>query len=230
MKGWVGVDLDGTLAKYDKWRGEDHIGDPIPTMVERVKTWLAEGQEILIMTARASSTGRTAERQRQNVALIRAWCKKHLGQELGVTSDKDFGMVALYDDRAYRVVGNTGQLVEELMNNVDQENLVQASKLEAEIAKLKAEREELQRRIDNFRDEFLEKALEWRGISFVDEACDKCGGSGVVAYGSTATWHGGIGGQAITNGVCDKCWGSGSRLHKWADLRKLLAALAEKGE
>lgn len=103
-------------------------------------------------------------------------------------------------------------------------------KLETEIAKLRAEREELLRRIDNFRDEFLEKALEWRGISFMDEACDGCGGSGVVAYGSTATWHGGIGGQAITNGVCDKCWGSGSRLHKWADLRKLRAALAEKGE
>jgi hypothetical protein len=102
--------------------------------------------------------------------------------------------------------------------------------MEREIAKLRAEREELQKRVDGFRDEFLEKALEWRGISFVDEACDGCGGSGVVAYGSTATWHGGIGGQAITNGVCDKCWGSGNRLHKWADLRKLRAALAEKGE
>ena len=106
----------------------------------------------------------------------------------------------------------------------------EVEKLRAEIAKLRAEREELQKRVDGFRDEFLEKALEWRGISFVDEACDKCGGSGVVCYGSTATWLGGIGGQAITNGVCDKCWGSGSKLHRWADLRKLRAALSEKGD
>lgn len=113
--------------------------------------------------------------------------------------------------------------------NAEQDGLV-IEELKAEIAKLRAEREELLRRIDNFRDEFLEKALEWRGISFVDEACDKCGGSGVVAYGSTATWHGGIGGQAMTNDVCDRCWGSGSKIRKWADLRKLRAALAEKGE
>ena len=27
-KGWIGVDLDGTLAHYDKWRGVEHVGDP----------------------------------------------------------------------------------------------------------------------------------------------------------------------------------------------------------
>ena len=26
MKGWIGVDLDGTLAQYDHWRGIEHIG------------------------------------------------------------------------------------------------------------------------------------------------------------------------------------------------------------
>jgi len=29
-KGWVGVDLDGTLAHYDGWKGADHIGEPGP--------------------------------------------------------------------------------------------------------------------------------------------------------------------------------------------------------
>jgi len=24
---WIGVDLDGTLATYDMWRGLDHIGE-----------------------------------------------------------------------------------------------------------------------------------------------------------------------------------------------------------
>lgn len=33
--GWIGVDLDGTLAHYDHWRGETHIGPPIAPMVDR---------------------------------------------------------------------------------------------------------------------------------------------------------------------------------------------------
>ena len=33
----IAVDLDGTLAYYDKFRGKDHIGKPIPKMIERVK-------------------------------------------------------------------------------------------------------------------------------------------------------------------------------------------------
>ena len=28
-KAWIGVDLDGTLARYDGWKGIEHIGEPI---------------------------------------------------------------------------------------------------------------------------------------------------------------------------------------------------------
>ena len=42
-------------------------------------------------------------------------------------------------------------------------------------------------------------------------------------YGSTATWHGGIGGAAMTWGICDYCWGSGDVNRPWADQRKLKA-------
>lgn len=52
--GWIGVDLDGTLAHYDGWKGADHIGAPVPAMVERVKAWLANGREVRIFTARIS--------------------------------------------------------------------------------------------------------------------------------------------------------------------------------
>lgn len=54
-----------------------------------------------------------------------------------------------------------------------------------------------------------------------DDICDKCSGWGFRDYPSTAVWTGGIGGQAITNGVCDVCWGSGQKSRKGADLRKL---------
>lgn len=103
MSGWIGVDLDGTLAHYDKWRGVEHIGEPVPAMVERVKAWLANGWEVRIFTARVYNdpTGDIA-------TLIHLWCEKHIGQMLVVTCTKDYGMVELWDDRAVRVVPNQG--------------------------------------------------------------------------------------------------------------------------
>src|SRR5690606_40467801 len=40
--------------------------------------------------------------------------------------------------------------------------------------------------------------------------CELCHGLGVRAYGSTATWRGGAGGQAITSDGRDRGWGSGT--------------------
>lgn len=53
-EGWVGFDLDGTLAKYDKWEGIDHIGEPIKPMVELIKRMHDEGKVVKIMTARVA--------------------------------------------------------------------------------------------------------------------------------------------------------------------------------
>lgn len=53
-EGWYGFDLDGTLAKYDKWRGLDHIGDPVKPMVELIKEMHAEGKKVKILTARVA--------------------------------------------------------------------------------------------------------------------------------------------------------------------------------
>lgn len=50
--------------------------------------------------------------------------------------------------------------------------------------------------------------------------CPECNGSGYKTYGSTATWRGGIGGQAMTTSVCDQCWGSGSKSNPWPSWRK----------
>ncbi len=44
-KGWIGVDLDGTLAEYHGWVSPDNIGKPIPQMVARVKNLIAEGRK-----------------------------------------------------------------------------------------------------------------------------------------------------------------------------------------
>lgn len=109
MRGWIGVDLDGVLAEYNGWVGVRHIGRPVPLMVTRVKQWLKEGVDVRIFTARVTA-GEDAHTARVAIA---AWCRHNLGQELPITNVKDFGMIALYDDRAYQVRLNTGEIVGE---------------------------------------------------------------------------------------------------------------------
>lgn len=106
MSGWIGVDLDGTLAHYDGWVSETHIGEPVPKMVERVKAWLAAGVCVCIVTARVSGE----DRDPCEIAdVIAAWCLEHIGQVLPITNKKDYGMVELWDDRAVQVIPNTGE-------------------------------------------------------------------------------------------------------------------------
>ena len=108
--GWIGVDLDGTLAEYNGWKGPDHIGSPIIAMVERVKQWIVEGRDIRIFTARVSHDGsekRILEAMLAQEA-IQAWCAEHIGFLLPVTNIKDYAMVELWDDRAVQVIPNTG--------------------------------------------------------------------------------------------------------------------------
>lgn len=106
MSGWIGVDLDGTLARYEGWVNELHIGAPVPAMVARVQAWLEAGVEVRIFTARVwTGAGRDVVPVRN---AIEEWCKKHIGVELPVTCEKDYGMIELWDDRAVRVLPNTG--------------------------------------------------------------------------------------------------------------------------
>ncbi len=106
--GWIGVDLDGTLAVYEKWVAPDDIGAPITPMVERVLAWLSAGHDVRIFTARGSMND---EDQAIAYPAIRRWCRMHLGKELPITNVKDIHMVALWDDRAVQVRKNHGHPV-----------------------------------------------------------------------------------------------------------------------
>ena len=108
VDGWIGVDLDGTLAIYSHWQGAQHIGEPIKPMVDRVKRWLAAGNDVRIFTARMAD-GLISTRQR-----IEMWTFAVFGQVLPVTNIKDYGMAELWDDRAVQVVENTGEAVGQL--------------------------------------------------------------------------------------------------------------------
>lgn len=112
MRPWRGVDFDGTLAKHQEGADVEHVGEPVPAMVERVKRWLSLGQEVRIVTARVGMTRPQPERERQ-ISMIHAWCREHIGVELPVVCSKDYGMIELWDDRAIQVERNTGRTIEE---------------------------------------------------------------------------------------------------------------------
>ena len=101
--GIIAVDLDGTLAEYNGFKGHDHIGSPIKPMLDRVKQWLGEGRKVIIHTARAHDP--------KAIPPIRKWCKEHLGQELPVTDRKDPKATEFWDDRAVSVERNTGKIL-----------------------------------------------------------------------------------------------------------------------
>jgi hypothetical protein len=100
-EGWIGVDLDGTLAHYDEYRGDDHVGEPIIPMVERVIKMLDEGKDVRIFTARKPHPA------------IRKFSKDNFGKILPITNLKDHNMQMLLDDRAVGVKRNTGELFSE---------------------------------------------------------------------------------------------------------------------
>ena len=147
-KGWYGFGLDGTLAKYDKWEGIDHIGEPVKPMVDLIKRMHAEGRVVKILTARVAprlnieirqnpyptdqavydAVGRYNEEKYSDIYrapkwtacdFIFDWCLKNLGFLPEITYEKDRLMLELYDDRVKQVVPNEGLLVEDLYRRCD---------------------------------------------------------------------------------------------------------------
>lgn len=110
--GWIGVDLDGTLAVYEGWNNGE-IGKPVPLMVDRVKNWISNGVTVKIMTARVGFTLDENYRD-EMIRKIQDWTERHIGVRLEVTATKDFSMIELWDDRAVQVVPNKGFRVDGL--------------------------------------------------------------------------------------------------------------------
>lgn len=99
--GWIGVDLDGTLAAYDGWRGIEHIGAPVPAMATRVIRWVTQGKTVKIFTARACTP--------DAIPFIKQWLEDNGFPPFEITNVKDYFMDELWDDRCVNVIPNTGQ-------------------------------------------------------------------------------------------------------------------------
>ena len=105
---YIAVDLDGTLAKYDGWKDDLQIGEPVAPMVERVKGWLDEGIKVKIMTARITAVNNEPFDKEATIKAIEDWCIKQIGQKREVTNEKDYYMLQLWDDRAVQIIANEG--------------------------------------------------------------------------------------------------------------------------
>jgi hypothetical protein len=104
-EGWIGVDLDGTLAEHEPTWSGTRIGAPIEPMVTRVKRWLSLGKDVRILTARVHPDWDKDYAQRY---AIYHWSEAVFGIVLPVTCQKDPDMLELWDDRAITIVCNTG--------------------------------------------------------------------------------------------------------------------------
>lgn len=111
----IGCDLDGTLAKYDHWKGINHIGEPVPLVVEAVKEALRRGHHVWIFTARAN-----ADNPDREIAIeyISAWCLRHIGQVLPVTANKGYNFDEFWDDRAVSITRNMGMAREDAAEEI----------------------------------------------------------------------------------------------------------------
>ena len=117
QKGWVGCDLDGTLAKYDGFKGWDNIGEPIQKTVDLVKSIMDQGVEVRILTARASTVSRAINSLsfEQVEEVIQKWTLKHLGVKLRVVTEKDAFMYFFIDDSAVQIEKNTGNILGKML-------------------------------------------------------------------------------------------------------------------
>jgi hypothetical protein len=72
------VDLDGTLAYYDEWKGLDHIGDPLPGAQEFIEA-LKVKFDVIIFTTRTNPTVNNLpeDMQLQLGVKIVDWLSKH---------------------------------------------------------------------------------------------------------------------------------------------------------
>lgn len=120
VDGYVGVDLDGTLAHYDpdKW---PEIGEPIPKMLEVVKTLLSKGVQVRIVTARVAGAldkHGVPSYDKQAAFRVKEWLFKHVGQHLPVQFWKDFAMLELWDDCCIQVAKNEGTPIVNIAGSV----------------------------------------------------------------------------------------------------------------
>lgn len=103
----IAVDLDGTLAHYDGWKGIEHIGPVVPEVANAIERAQKEGADVWIFTARVSDPVDAEEAGKY----IEEWLKANNFQYEGITAIKHKFFTEFWDDRAIQVIKNEGMFV-----------------------------------------------------------------------------------------------------------------------
>ena len=103
----IAVDLDGTLAYYDGWKGIEHIGPVIPEVANAMERAQAEGAEVHLFTARVSDPEDAAEAHQ----VISKWAEANHFNFASITAVKHKFFSEFWDDRAIQVIKNEGMFV-----------------------------------------------------------------------------------------------------------------------
>lgn len=103
----IAVDLDGTLAHYDGWKGIEHIGHVIPEVANAISDAQKSGAEVWLFTARVSDP------DDHNLAsdAIAKWLVENKINVSGITAVKHKFFTEFWDDRAIQVIKNKGMFV-----------------------------------------------------------------------------------------------------------------------
>ena len=103
----IAVDLDGTLAQYDGWKGIEHIGPVIPEVANAMERAQKEGAEVHLFTSRVSDPEDAAEAHQ----IISKWAEANHFNFASITAVKHKFFTEFWDDRAIQVIKNEGTFV-----------------------------------------------------------------------------------------------------------------------
>ena len=112
---WFGFDLDGTITMHPS-PSTTGAGVGLPIKGEVYDLFIRhcmKSDRVKIMTARAYSGNPDRAKE---IAAIHEWLEEYFPKpchNLEVTSEKDYLLIRLYDDRAVQVIRDTGELVHE---------------------------------------------------------------------------------------------------------------------
>jgi hypothetical protein len=107
------IDLDGTIAYYDDWKGESNIGDPIPGVVEATKELKGNGWKIIIYTTRSNRKIVRSYLKKNNISFD--FINENPEQPENAVGGKLYADIYL-DDRAIQFNGDWSVTVKEILN------------------------------------------------------------------------------------------------------------------
>lgn len=99
----IALDLDGTIAQYDKFEGVDVIGDPIEGAQDFVDK-LSKLGEVIIYTTRMNPDMDNKYTQDELFDIIKSWMNKHKFPDVEIYIGQGKPLADVYvDDRAFNL-------------------------------------------------------------------------------------------------------------------------------